>query len=65
MSRPHPSVLSIRVGTAGWSLPAASRDRFPPGDSLLARYAEVFDAVEINSSFYRPHRRQTYARCGR
>lgn len=29
---------------------------------MLARYAQVFDAVEINSSFYRPHKPQTYAR---
>lgn len=29
---------------------------------MLARYARVFDAVEINSSFYRPHRRATYER---
>lgn len=38
------------------------RDRFPPGPSLLQRYAAVFPAVEINSSFYRPHRPATYAR---
>ncbi len=38
------------------------RDRFPPGPSLLQRYAAVFSAVEINSSFYQPHRRSTYAR---
>ena len=50
------------VGTAGWSVPAAVRDVFPPGDSVLARYAQVFNAVEINSSFYRPHRFQTYER---
>ena len=38
------------------------RDRFPPGPSLLQRYAAVFSAVEINSSFHRPHRPGTYAR---
>ena len=37
-------------------------DAFPSGDSVLARYARVFDCVEINSSFYRPHRRSTYER---
>ena len=52
----------IRVGTAGWSLPTTVRDRFPSGDSLLARYAQGLSLVEINSSFYRPHRRATYAR---
>jgi uncharacterized protein YecE (DUF72 family) len=38
------------------------RERFPPAPSLLQRYAAVFPAVEINSSFYRPHRAATYAR---
>src|SRR5690606_3065187 len=28
----------------------------------LERYATLFDSTEINSSFYRPHRRDTYAR---
>lgn len=30
--------------------------------SQLERYANLFDTVEINSSFYRPHRPATYAR---
>lgn len=51
-----------RVGCAGWSLPRAVRDAFGPGDSQLARYATRFAAVEINSSFYRPHRRKVYER---
>ncbi|MBN8809423.1 MAG: DUF72 domain-containing protein [Sphingomonas sp.] len=29
---------------------------------MLARYATRFDAVEVNSSFYRPHLSKTYAR---
>ena len=29
---------------------------------MLERYATRFDATEINSSFYRPHQRKTYAR---
>jgi uncharacterized protein YecE (DUF72 family) len=35
---------------------------FPGDGSHLERYATRFNAVEINSSFYRPHRRATYAR---
>ena len=35
---------------------------FPPDGSHLARYAARFPAVEINSSFHRPHRPATYAR---
>ncbi len=35
---------------------------FPSDGSHLARYAQRLNAVEINSSFYRPHSRETYAR---
>ncbi len=52
----------IRVGCAGWSVPSAYAERFGEGESHLARYATRFDAVEIDSSFYRPHRPATYAR---
>ena len=52
----------IRIGTAGWNLPRASDDRFAPGASSLERYASAFGAAEINSSFHRPHRAETYAR---
>lgn len=34
----------------------------PVADSALHRYAAAFKAIEINSSFYRPHRAATYAR---
>ena len=40
----------------------ADRSGFPAEGTHLARYAEVFNAVEVNSSFYRSHRRATYAR---
>lgn len=52
----------IYVGVAGWSIPKEHAARFPVEGSHLERYAQVFNAVEINSSFYRPHRPQTYAR---
>ncbi|MBL6082032.1 DUF72 domain-containing protein [Belnapia sp. T18] len=51
-----------RVGTAGWSIPAAQADRFPVEGSHLQRYSQRLPAVEINSSFYRPHRASTYKR---
>jgi uncharacterized protein YecE (DUF72 family) len=35
---------------------------FPSEGTHLERYARVFPAVEINSSFYRPHKPVTYAR---
>ncbi len=50
------------VGCAGWSIASQAGGSFPAGGTHLERYAQVFDAVEINSSFYRPHRPQTYAR---
>jgi uncharacterized protein YecE (DUF72 family) len=52
----------IHVGTAGWSIPRAEQSRFPAGSSHLARYAQVFPAVEINSTFHRPHRAATFER---
>jgi uncharacterized protein YecE (DUF72 family) len=52
----------IFIGTAGWNVPARHAAAFPPGGSHLQRYAARLPAVEINSSFYRPHRRATYER---
>ncbi len=53
---------TIRIGTAAWAIPKRAADRFPAPGSHLERYATRFDAVEINSTFYRPHRRSTYER---
>lgn len=57
------SVGPVRVGLAGWS-EAASRYRAllsPASDEVkgLRRYANTFDFVEINSSFYRQVRKST------
>jgi uncharacterized protein YecE (DUF72 family) len=52
----------IFVGTAGWSLPKQHADAFPPDGSHLERYAARLTGVEINTSFYRPHRVATYER---
>jgi len=52
----------IRVGTAGWSVASRYLSEIPAGGSHLERYAGVFSAVEINSSFYKHHRTATYAR---
>ncbi len=50
------------VGTAGWSVPKESASAFPEHGSHLERYASRLHGAEINSSFYRPHRRSTYAK---
>ena len=52
----------IRIGTAGWAIPRAVADCFGQSGSALQRYAGRFVAAEINSTFYRPHRPDTYAR---
>lgn len=52
----------IRIGCAGWSIPKTEIPNFPREGSHLERYAARFNCVEINSSFYRPHRPATYAR---
>jgi uncharacterized protein YecE (DUF72 family) len=52
----------MRIGTAGWSVPKNHAGHFPTAGSHLERYGAVFNAVEINTSFYRPHRRETYER---
>jgi uncharacterized protein YecE (DUF72 family) len=52
----------VRIGTAGWTIPAQSAEAFPAQGSHLQRYAQRFNAVEINSSFYRPHKPATYAK---
>lgn len=55
---------NIFIGCAGWGIPSVHRAHsFLPGvGNNLQRYAAVLPAVEINSSFYRPHRPETYAR---
>ncbi|WP_159866388.1 DUF72 domain-containing protein [Novosphingobium sp. 9U] len=52
------------IGTAGWAIPRQHATAFPLPDagSGLQRYAARFAGVEINSSFYRPHRRSTWER---
>ncbi|VVM44031.1 hypothetical protein PS662_00448 [Pseudomonas fluorescens] len=52
----------IYIGCAGWTLPRADWPKFSPEGTHLRRYASQLTAVEINSSFYRPHRPQTYLR---
>ncbi len=53
---------AVFVGTAGWSLPRAEQSRFPAEGTHLQRYAALFGGTEINASFYRPLRRELYAK---
>jgi uncharacterized protein YecE (DUF72 family) len=59
--------MQFLVGTAGWTVPKQHLPLIPAhadGAKLshLERYANRLPCVEINSSFYRPHRRATWER---
>jgi uncharacterized protein YecE (DUF72 family) len=55
----------LLLGTAGWNVPSSCRERIGGEGSHLERYARALNAVEIDTSFYRPHRRETYERWAR
>lgn len=57
-----PSLSRLYLGCAGWSLPREHWPAFAVDGTHLQRYSSRFPAVEINSSFYRPHRPATYAK---
>lgn len=54
--------MPVRIGTAGWSIARHHAERFPREGFALARYAARLPCVEVNSSFYRPHRPATWTR---
>jgi uncharacterized protein YecE (DUF72 family) len=54
--------MSMKIGTAGWSIPRESAEHFPSVGAALERYSVVFDVAEINSSFHRSHRHSTWER---
>lgn len=56
------STPPARIGCAGWALRQQHAGHFSGNGTHLQRYAGTFNAVEINSSFYRAHRRATYER---
>lgn len=55
-------IAHLFIGCAGWAIPKPHAALFPAAGSHLERYSRRFAAVEINSSFYRPHRPATYQR---
>jgi len=56
--------MPARIGTAGWSIAARYADGFPHEGFALERYAARLSCVEVNSSFYRSHRPETWSRWG-
>lgn len=59
---PAPPPPRLLIGTAGWSLPSAVADSFPGDGAQLERYARVLPCTEINSTFSRTHRPETFTR---
>ncbi|RPJ85326.1 MAG: DUF72 domain-containing protein [Acidobacteria bacterium] len=65
----------VRIGTCGWSYPSGagtwngifypSAGSRPPGFNELAYYAQHFDTVEVNVTFYRSPARATAERWAR
>jgi uncharacterized protein YecE (DUF72 family) len=56
---------SVRVGCAGWNIPRQAATHFVSIGSHLERYSQTFNSCEINSSFYRPHKKETWERWAR
>ena len=54
--------VPIHLGIAGWNVRREHGRRFPDIGTHLERYSARFNAVEINSCFYQPHRFATYQR---
>ena len=52
----------LRIGTAGWTVPRTVAELFPAEGTGLERYSARFSCAEINSSFHRSHRRETWER---
>ena len=55
--------MTIRIGTSGWSYAHWEPELYPPGlpaAARLGRYAATFGTAELNSSFYRWPRPDTF-----
>jgi uncharacterized protein YecE (DUF72 family) len=59
---PQLTVPNVYLGCAGWNIRREHSGRFSTVGTHLQRYASAFNAVEVNSCFYRPHRFETYER---
>ena len=52
----------MRIGCAGWNIPKQLASEFANDGTHLERYSRRFLCTEINSSFHRAHRFQTWQR---
>jgi len=48
------------IGTAGWNVPGIHARHFDSEGTHLVRYGQKLNCAEINSSFYREHKPETY-----
>ena len=53
---------AARIGTSGWSIPRVAAEQFESVGTHLQRYSLQLRCAEINSSFYRRHTANTYAK---
>jgi uncharacterized protein YecE (DUF72 family) len=60
----HFSRQPVRIGCAGWAIPKETTANFVTGGTHLERYSQALNSAEINSSFYRPHKNETWERWG-
>ena len=51
---------SFYIGTAGWNVPGIHARHFDGEGTHLVRYGRKLNCAEINSSFYREHKPETY-----
>jgi len=51
---------SFYIGTAGWNVPGIHARHFDGEGTHLVRYGQKLNCAEINSSFYREHKPETY-----
>jgi uncharacterized protein YecE (DUF72 family) len=59
---PQTNSPNVYLGIAGWNIRREHSHRFSGAGTHLQRYSTLFNCVEINSCFYRPHRFGTYER---
>lgn len=62
MQRFIPMSANVYIGTAAWNIPFSQKMHFPFQGSHLEKYASCLKSVEINSSFYKTHKVNTFER---
>ncbi len=55
-------ISNLHIGCASWQVPKSLTEDFGGAGTHLQRYTQRLGAVEVNSSFYREHRRRTWAK---